>query len=372
MLFETVSECGRTYLKTEYTGEDDYRLKMLAINNPGNIVPIQLRVEDGKTYVFFNISDYQNMLITDGAYKYRQRDYDEIFDSIERVCVSMEEYLLPFEDIYLGPDNIFKKKGPKHELVFLYLPGSGAAGHTRDLVEFFLDTADYTDEGAVKSVYSLYQKTREKGFDLNALRESIRELSSGEDIFRPVKSEPVRPEREPISPEIVYEANEVTEKVTPKTELYGMVKNVGSYIKNKILKNQAPLKEQAAYTAAAQKEYVSRAEDTFKTELLSATTIRGGIYALRSKSSGMKDILILEYPYFIGKEKADHEIDDASISRYHARIDKDGDAFFITDLNSTNGTFLNRMRLRPFEKTELKEGDSVIFSHCEYEFCFLY
>ena len=59
------------------------------------------------------------------------------------------------------------------------------------------------------------------------------------------------------------------------------------------------------------------------------------------------------------------------IQQIVARVNR-SETFFITDLNSTNGSFLNRIRLKPFEKTEIKEGDSVIFSHHEYEFCFLY
>ncbi|MBP5304412.1 MAG: hypothetical protein J6Z02_01040, partial [Lachnospiraceae bacterium] len=192
MEFSSVVECGRTYLKTEYQGEDDYRLKMLAINNPGNIVPIQLRMEEGKTYVFFNITDEQNMMITDAACKYKLSDYEEIFDSIEKVCTSLEEYLLPFEDLILRPENVFKKKGSRHDLVFLYLPGSGEGG-VREFVEYLLDLADYKEESAVKCVYALYQKVREKGFDLNGLRQSIREFTEGDDYFAPEVESVARP-----------------------------------------------------------------------------------------------------------------------------------------------------------------------------------
>jgi pSer/pThr/pTyr-binding forkhead associated (FHA) protein len=47
------------------------------------------------------------------------------------------------------------------------------------------------------------------------------------------------------------------------------------------------------------------------------------------------------------------------ISRYHARITKDGDDFFLHDLESGNGTFLNGMRITPGERYLLKNKDSI-------------
>ena len=47
------------------------------------------------------------------------------------------------------------------------------------------------------------------------------------------------------------------------------------------------------------------------------------------------------------------------ISREHARITWNSDGYSITDLNSTNGTFLNGMMLRPNEPHALASGDRI-------------
>jgi DNA-binding NtrC family response regulator len=39
-------------------------------------------------------------------------------------------------------------------------------------------------------------------------------------------------------------------------------------------------------------------------------------------------------------------VDDDTVSRYHCRITQDDDAYIIQDLGSTNGTFVNRVRIR--------------------------
>lgn len=45
------------------------------------------------------------------------------------------------------------------------------------------------------------------------------------------------------------------------------------------------------------------------------------------------------------KEDNDIMIDHMAVSGHHARVDKKEDSFTITDLNSTNGTFINGKKI---------------------------
>lgn len=56
------------------------------------------------------------------------------------------------------------------------------------------------------------------------------------------------------------------------------------------------------------------------------------------------------------KPENDLVIDNPAVSGHHARIVKEGSAFFIEDLNSTNGTFLNDAKV---QKQKLKNTDRV-------------
>jgi hypothetical protein len=51
---------------------------------------------------------------------------------------------------------------------------------------------------------------------------------------------------------------------------------------------------------------------------------------------------------------------DVSVSGYHAEIYRDGEAFFVKDLQSRNGTFLNSRKID--QPVRLKEGDIIQFS----------
>ncbi|MBK6428552.1 MAG: FHA domain-containing protein [Blastocatellia bacterium] len=57
----------------------------------------------------------------------------------------------------------------------------------------------------------------------------------------------------------------------------------------------------------------------------------------------------------------DQDDPEAKVSRRHARIMREGTQFFIEDLGSTNGTFINRgRRLLPGNRHPLNNGDEII------------
>lgn len=68
-------------------------------------------------------------------------------------------------------------------------------------------------------------------------------------------------------------------------------------------------------------------------------------------------------------EDADVKIPSETISQMHARIDHEDDAYYIEDLNSTNGTYVNDEALVYKERRKLNNNDVIRFADVRYRFC---
>lgn len=72
----------------------------------------------------------------------------------------------------------------------------------------------------------------------------------------------------------------------------------------------------------------------------------------------LKEFPFLKDSVTIGrKPENDVAIDNLAVSGFHARIDKAGADFFLTDLQSTNGTFVNDKKI---VSHKLQHGDNII------------
>jgi hypothetical protein len=90
------------------------------------------------------------------------------------------------------------------------------------------------------------------------------------------------------------------------------------------------------------------------------------LYALDKKNKS--HIALEKFPCTVGKMAGcvDHVLSDDSVSRIHARFDRQDNHIFITDMNSTNGTYKNGLRMQPQETLEIEPGDEIRFGSLHY------
>ena len=91
---------------------------------------------------------------------------------------------------------------------------------------------------------------------------------------------------------------------------------------------------------------------------------------LRSTEPGIPDIIISYVPFIIGKQEglADYVLARDTVSRLHARIDREGEEYRITDLNSTNGTTVGGRLLEMNETAVLLPGEEVYIANIGFIF----
>lgn len=75
-------------------------------------------------------------------------------------------------------------------------------------------------------------------------------------------------------------------------------------------------------------------------------------------------LAINAFPFQIGRESGlGFTVQSSRVSRIHAEIVREGDRLYLTDNNSTNGTFVNRVRIEG--KVPLQHGDVLHFADFE-------
>ena len=90
---------------------------------------------------------------------------------------------------------------------------------------------------------------------------------------------------------------------------------------------------------------------------------------LKSKSLiSRESIIINKKEFIIGKNdiEADGVINQKMVSRKHCVISYSRNSFYVTDLKSLNGTFLNGIQLKPGQKQKIKIGDILKIADIEY------
>ncbi len=90
------------------------------------------------------------------------------------------------------------------------------------------------------------------------------------------------------------------------------------------------------------------------------------LYAVDKKNK--QHIELKQFPCTVGKMAGcvDYVLPDDSVSRIHARFNKEGEKVLLTDMNSTNGTYKNGLRMQPQETVEIEPGDEIRFGNLNY------
>lgn len=123
-------------------------------------------------------------------------------------------------------------------------------------------------------------------------------------------------------------------------------------------------------------QHVTRASFTGSedTELLDAAQRGIGMETkpclVRKDRDIVDKIIIASNPFIIGKLKnqVDYIMENSSVSRIHCKIIEEKDQYYIIDLNSKNGTFLDEEPLVSNKEYPLYDGSQISISNCTYTF----
>ena len=263
---------------------------------------------------------------------------------------------------------------------FLYVPYYEADNGFKKLLEFMVEHIDYDDEELVECVYRMYEQFENNGWDY--LQQGIfkdAELldETGEEslnLEQPVRQADCVCEHGNVAADsvdmlsaIAKEEKEVRQADTSAGEEKAEKKGLITVFRNKRRKEKEQ-RESYQNILQSQLNGYAVAEDTPYGEEEWGRTVFvelpqagaeniHGLYTSDGKILAKMD----KSAVTIGKKKEEVDVvlEDVSVSRMHARILKDAEKIFLEDLNSTNGTFKNGLRMEPYERRELEVGDEI-------------
>lgn len=133
---------------------------------------------------------------------------------------------------------------------------------------------------------------------------------------------------------------------------------------------QTVLETETGVSFETDRETSSKVDDMYETILLQEDCYVEQRILVGKIKGKQRQIDLSSFPFIIGKskEQADYVIDDSSISRIHARFTLRDGIVYLTDLNSTNGSMKNGIRLQPNELVELEAEDEIKFGRVTFTY----
>lgn len=130
--------------------------------------------------------------------------------------------------------------------------------------------------------------------------------------------------------------------------------------------------EKRPYEKGAEEEWATQLlfvpED--ETEILYAGSEEPFYYLIEKKNDNPEQVPVKKFPFYIGKDRTRNQLilSEKSVSRIHAVLTLRGKEVYLTDLGSTNGTFVNGQKLEKNCPTAVSNSDEVAFAREIYLF----
>lgn len=409
MEIEMIRELTGKYMKI--TVEDkagEFGEGILRYNHLKGILGAQVHQVDNKPQYLYEIGDWVSLSELFRKGQLTANDLRLLIRQLIQLFEEIRQYLLDEKDLVLISDYMFYDE-KKRQIFVAYLDGFDhdvGEGISR-LLEQCMDGMNHHDKELVFLVYGLHKIVKGKDFSLKQMTDFLGEPERRQEI-------PARTAAKPRKVE--PSAGDGKEGVEKKA--YGLAKRARrrSLTRTAVYLAAGVIVFAAVFSSGLLSRTSSGQTDMIKTVVLILAIVLFEGYAIGKEwygvdpdksqtkdekddrttvlaDAGSDDTVVLDEsephikyvnlipedwrreeismrktPFFIGKsdEKADGVIREGEISRVHAKLVAEEDELFLIDQESTNGTYVNGIRLLPWERRKIENGDKIGFSSIYY------
>ena len=404
-------------LKDMESEANSYQCRMITENRISGLLSCQKRHINGEALFYYDISSKQSLISFCESGYVTMTFLERLLRQLQMVRESMSDYLLTGSCLLLKPEFVFMDV-ESGEFSFIYFPFETDENYMVAFMEYLTDRVDTQDREAVDVSYKILQLMEREQFVLDEVLQWFEEdyVVAKENCS---KEEAVQTELNEWEEEGENEKEECTEFekvsfINEKSVIGMMCVALGAGVllfyvyKNYSLSQRAGIYFYAVVAADIILFLACGLYLLFKRivqgKIRGATTLKddGNKYREREDNKLYQDISTFdsfrenekaEYgntvfipwvencenklygsgkgnkhhidlsrlPLTVGKlaGSVDMVIADQSISRRHVKFSREGNRICMTDLNSTNGTFKNGLRLEPNTSEILEPGDEI-------------
>lgn len=362
----------------------DYQIEMCKRNQIDSFLDFETMIADGQMEYWYDITGKQSL---EEYVKHKKLGYQEIRKLIAAIYAGVkvaDNYLLKEQSILISPEYLYVSNHGG-EVFLCYCPGEEVsfAGSLHTLMEYLLVYIEHGEEQAVAVGYKIYQMTLEDNCGIDKIwgllgeSENV-ELSDEEKMGSTVRVKQMKQgyEREEavidcVEEELAYE------NLNKKKSQESGKKGAGGFSEKLIKKGRQLLqagrqtlqerhpyklreKNQMVFEPMKESEREKERQTTFLDKNKEERKMAKLVYAGEEID---REIYLNKDIYCVGsQEDADIVLGSETVSRLHARINKADNIYYIEDLNSRNGTWVNGKLLHYMEKVPLQHGDVIAFA----------
>lgn len=401
---------------------DLYQCRMITENQIGGLLECRRKHINGETLLYYDISSRQNMESLYENKTITMKSLKSFFVQLKMTWKGMSKFLLNENRLVLCPEYIFAD-AETESFSFLYYPFEQEENYLLVFLEFLMERVDKEDREAVEAVYGMYELAEREQFVTDEILawfeqgcEERQKQHAGTEAS-PAEADGLQ--REPVFEQEREEETELQQRGIltegrKKLALAGLVLTALAGIvllylfinyrfaqKEQMYFNAAVLADGAGFVVCGlyllyerwmpeglsflserkrggeerkQKGFAPVYQDTAgwgegegkEEPAFGNTVFIPWVENCENKLYGMgkgnkNHIDLTQLPLTVGKlaGSVDMVITDPSISRRHAKFAREEGHVYMTDLNSTNGTFKNGFRLEPNMSAMLEPGDEI-------------
>lgn len=390
-----------SYMKIPVSIGHEFDERMMLRRKLPGLLPVERCYINGVGQYWYNISGKQSL---DTYCRIQKIGIDFVERMIISICSEIEILecnLLDQNCLLLDPEQVFVTN-QNQEIIFAIYPGQHEklSSEFQQLMEYLLTKIDHMDREAVRIGYAIYEKTLDEAYSIMDIRDEIIARRSGK---TPAIQDEIQENRAPQEQFCSFEQDvpgKSTQEISGTNnirkqnyeeeqrhlldQLFDEIRriyqewkqNLAQFVgKDKKSKDTGAKESQSA--SRQQESWVVYPDDPVPEETFQIhPTVCLGEYAIHPEgilmyegTEQLQNLRISGQAVRVGKaEDAELRIEKDTISRYHARIDAKEKEYYIEDLNSTNGTYINDELLPYKEVRQLKSNDMIRFADVKYRF----